>query len=219
MSSKKNLVIWIIVALACGAISGYVVKPETDTTNLENQISSLENQVTNLSQQGITKDDQILNLETEILILEELLELEVLGIYISPKGGCENQTLQLISKANTSIYILIYSFTLDSIGDALVDAHLRGVEIRAVFEKSQISQYSEYQKLKAAGIAVQNDTNSRSMHNKIMIVDGTIVTTGSFNWSNNGENYNDENLILINSTYVADIYLEEFARIWEKSYY
>lgn len=99
----------------------------------------------------------------------------------------------------------------------------RGVEVKVVFEKGQISQYSEYQRLKAAGINVRNDTNSNLMHNKIMIVDSTIVLTGSFNWSASAEERNNENLIIcileriIKSAYIAVIYDQEFEKIWNES--
>ena len=63
---------------------------------------------------------------------------------------------------------------------------------------------------------VRNDTNSKYMHNKVMVIDSLIVLTGSFNWSANGENYNNENLIIINGTKIAGIYEEEFHEIWSE---
>lgn len=86
-----------------------------------------------------------------------------------------------------------------------------------VFERNQISKYSEYQKLRAAGVPVRNDTNPKLMHNKVMIVDELIVLTGSFNWSKSAEENNNENLIVIKSEYVADIYEDEFEKIWTQS--
>lgn len=122
-----------------------------------------------------------------------------------------------IDRANKSIHILFYSFTLDSIGEALIEAYSKGVEVMIVFEKGQISEYSEYYRLKMAGLDVRNNTNSRLMHDKVMIVDGIVVLIGSFNWSTNAEEYNNENLIIIKSTYVAETYEEEFEEIWNKS--
>jgi phosphatidylserine/phosphatidylglycerophosphate/cardiolipin synthase-like enzyme len=52
------------------------------------------------------------------------------------------------------------------------------------------------------------------MHDKIMIVDGKVVLTGSFNWSNNAENENNENLLIITSTSLATTYENEFQKIW-----
>ena len=190
---------------------------QSEVQNKGTQIEDLQSQMSGLERQVETKDNQISALQSEISDLEQQIESEVVGIYFSPKGGCEDEVLRWIDRANVSIHILIYSFTLDSIGDALVDAYERGILIQVVFEELQISQYSEYQKLKDAGITVRNDTNPDLMHDKVMIVDGIIVLTGSFNWSNNGESNNNENLIVIESTYVATVYEEEFAKIWGQS--
>lgn len=144
-------------------------------------------------------------------------KLQVLGIYFSPNGGCEDQILNWINNANSSIHILIYSFTLDVVSDALISSHQRGIEVEVVFEKQQITEYSEYQKLRAVGVPVRNDTNPDLMHDKIMIVDGIIVLTGSFNYSAAAEEGNNENLIVIKSMDVATTYEQEFQKIWNQS--
>ncbi|HDN17806.1 MAG TPA: DUF1669 domain-containing protein [Candidatus Bathyarchaeota archaeon] len=136
------------------------------------------------------------------------------GVYFSPKGGCASQVIYWIQRARFWIHIMIYSFTLDEISDALIDAHNRGVEVLVLFESSQINQYSEYEKLKEAGVQVKLDSNPFSMHHKVMIVDGYIVLTGSFNWSNSAENRNNENLVVIVSRSVASRYEEEFQKLW-----
>lgn len=47
---------------------------------------------------------------------------EVVGVYFSPKGGCAGQVAYWIGRANSSVHVLIYSFTLSNIGDALIQA-------------------------------------------------------------------------------------------------
>lgn len=184
-------------------------------------IKSLANQVEELNAKLTEKDETIENLTEQIEELNAELsyisETKILSIHFSPEGACEDQVIYWIERANLTIHILIYSFTLDSISEALIAAHNRGVEVMVVFEKSQISQYSEYQTLRAAGVPVRNDTNSKLMHHKVMIVDDMIVLTGSFNWSKSAQEYNNENLIIIQSTYIAAIYEEEFQETWTES--
>lgn len=163
-------------------------------------------------------DKQIKLLNEQIEILNEKLEIEILGVYFSPKGGCAEAIINLIGSANKSIHILIYSFTLDSIGNALIEAYKRGVDVRVVFERNEISEYSEYWRLKGAGVPVRNDTNSYLMHNKVMIVDSEIVVTGSYNWSRSAEERNDENIIIIRSRRIAEEYEKAFEKIWAKSF-
>jgi phosphatidylserine/phosphatidylglycerophosphate/cardiolipin synthase-like enzyme len=137
-------------------------------------------------------------------------------VYFSPKGGCAEAVIYWIGRANQSIHVLMFIFSLDSIADALISAHKRGVEVKVVFDKSQ--SYSQYAVLKEAGIDVRNDTNWEGiMHNKIAIIDQGIVLTGSFNWTGTAENNNNENLIMIHSVEVAARYESEFQRIWGQS--
>jgi phosphatidylserine/phosphatidylglycerophosphate/cardiolipin synthase-like enzyme len=229
----RTLVVGILVGVVLGAVFGYAVTSVLSLASLSEQISGLQDELNRLqiyinerdsdiaalAAQISDRDSQISALRSQILSLEQQLELStgVLEVKFSPNGGCEDRVLYWIGRANVSIHVLIYSFTLDSIGDALVTAYNRGIEVQVVFEKGQISQYSEYQKLKAAGISVRNDTNSHYMHDKIMIVDGMIVLTGSYNYSENAESYNNENLIVISSSFVAEAYEEEFAEIWSQS--
>ena len=235
---KKQLAI-VIVALLVGLLIGYavlVVAPsvqlEEKVGELETTISSLQTQLDKLNAQVIEKDRIIKSLANQVEELNAKLtekieelnaelsyisETKILGIHFSPEGACEDQVIYWIERANLTIHILIYSFTLDSISEALIAAHNRGVEVMVVFEKSQISQYSEYQTLRAAAVPVRNDTNSKLMHHKVMIVDDMIVLTGSFNWSKSAQEYNNENLIIIQSTYIAAIYEEEFQETWTES--
>lgn len=196
---------------------------EKDETigSLTDQVEELDIKLRQVSQKLIEKDKTIESLTGQIEELKaelgQISETRILGVYFSPKGKCEEQIIYWIGRANSTIHILIYSFTLDSIGEALITAHHRGVEVMVVFEKSQITEYSEYQTLRAAGVPVRNDTNSKLMHHKVIIIDGIIVLTGSFNWSKSAQEYNNENLVIIRSTYVATIYEEEFQQIWVES--
>lgn len=142
---------------------------------------------------------------------------QILGVFFSPNGECEAEVISWIQKANVSIFVLIYSFTLDSVGDALVEAHSRDVDVKVVFEKSQISVYSEYWKLKDSGVEVRNDSNSDLMHDKVMVVDGVVVLTGSFNWSVSAEESNNENLMVVYGNETASLYQSEFWKIWNTS--
>ena len=144
---------------------------------------------------------------------------DVSGVYFSPHGGCADQVIFWIGKANSSIHILIYSFTLDGIREALIQAHGRNVQVEVVFERNNVNETgSEYQNLKNADIDTRADGNSAYMHDKVMIVDGKVVLTGSYNWSAHAENENNENLVVITSENLASIYENEFQKIWKTAH-
>jgi len=56
------------------------------------------------------------------------------------------------------------------------------------------------------------------MHHKVFIIDDKIVVTGSYNFSNNSENTNDENLVFVNNSDIAAYYEEEFDKVWSLGY-
>jgi phosphatidylserine/phosphatidylglycerophosphate/cardiolipin synthase-like enzyme len=208
---EKKVVALIIMALLIGGIIGYYSAPSYgEIARLESEIAILQSDYAELD----ALYDDLLGGYTE---LELLLEIEILGVYFSPHGGAASQVIDWIDRANETINVLIYSFTNDDIGDAVVRAYQRGVEIKVVFEKSQVSQYSEYMKLRTAGVLVRNDTNSGLMHHKVAVIDSYIILTGSFNWSASAEERNNENLMVIRSELLVTTFEEEFQEIWGSS--
>jgi phosphatidylserine/phosphatidylglycerophosphate/cardiolipin synthase-like enzyme len=59
------------------------------------------------------------------------------------------------------------------------------------------------------------DGNPRKMHHKVIIIDESIVITGSHNFSRNADEKNDENVLIIYSPRLAKEYLIEFSRLRE----
>ncbi len=54
------------------------------------------------------------------------------------------------------------------------------------------------------------------MHSKSIIVDDKYVITGSMNFSNSGENKNDENMVIIKNSRLAKFYKDFFLYLWAK---
>ena len=139
-------------------------------------------------------------------------------VYFCPEDDCANQLIEKINSANESIDVAIYSFTLDNVADALVKAQDRNVKVRVIFDYLQASaDYSIDEEIENEGIEIKIRKGSGSMHNKFIIIDGEKVMTGSFNYSNNANTKNDENLIFILNKTVAKNYLAEFNEIWQQS--
>jgi len=129
------------------------------------------------------------------------------------KGDAPKKVIDTLREAKESIYFMTFSFTLDDIGDLLVEKHEDGLEVEGVFEKRQQSQYSEYEKLKEAGLDVRFDGNSATMHHKVFIIDESTVITGSWNPSKSGTTRNDENILIIHRPEIAEKFLQEFNRV------
>jgi phosphatidylserine/phosphatidylglycerophosphate/cardiolipin synthase-like enzyme len=207
----KKMVLYVVVALLLGGFVGYYLAP---IGVFQGRISTLENYATALQRQVDVLQEQVNAKDARIADLMQTANLTVLGVYFSPQGGCEGQVVHWIDRANETLHVLIYSFTNDVIGDAVVRAQQRGVEVKVVFEESQISNYSEYWKLQSIGALVRNDTNSGLMHHKTAVIDGYVILTGSFNWSAAAEERNNENMMILRSEDLARVFEDAFQTIW-----
>jgi phosphatidylserine/phosphatidylglycerophosphate/cardiolipin synthase-like enzyme len=159
--------------------------------------------------------------------------------YFCPEDCNSDIFTDIINLANESVYFMTFSFTKDEIGDALINAHNRGIKVSGVFEKTQNNKWLEKERLESAGIMdVMWDTNSANMHHngslmntllcgekkgklhhKVFIIDEKIVITGSTNPSNNGLNKNDENIIIFHDRDIVKEFVNEFKCIWTRSNY
>jgi phosphatidylserine/phosphatidylglycerophosphate/cardiolipin synthase-like enzyme len=135
-----------------------------------------------------------------------------IAVYFSPSGGCTDAIVNALGQAKETILVQAYSFTSAPIAKAVVDAHKRGVKMQVILDKSQRTEkYSSADFLAHAGVPVLIDDKHQIAHNKIMIIDGEIVITGSFNFTTAAEEHNAENLLIIHSKELA----ERYAANWQ----
>jgi len=125
------------------------------------------------------------------------------------RNGPDKYLVQAINEARISVDIAIYSINLWSIRDALLDAYHRGLQVRIVLESDNM--YDDIpRELRAAGINIVGDRREGLMHNKFAILDRQDVWTGSMNFTIGSMYYDNNNLVHIHSTEVAEDYLVEF---------
>jgi len=135
-----------------------------------------------------------------------------------PEDGCSRAIISLFDRANETIDVAVYSFTHPDIAEALVRAKERGVRVRVILEAEQLTSYSQYGRLRSAGIEVMLDRNEYLMHDKFAIIDGKVVVTGSFNYTVAADERNDENLVIISDESVAERFEGEFEEMWKGVY-
>jgi phosphatidylserine/phosphatidylglycerophosphate/cardiolipin synthase-like enzyme len=137
--------------------------------------------------------------------------------YFSPDDGVQPILVDIVNTANESIYFMAFSFTTDSIGDAMRERAREGVTVAGVMDVEQVASNvgTEFDAFRQAGLNVLRDGNDGQMHHKIIIVDESIVIVGSYNFSNSAETRNDENLIVIYNEEIAKLFVAEFQRVYE----
>ena len=134
-------------------------------------------------------------------------------VYFTPGDSAEAAIVEQLLSAKESILVQAYSFTNPAIASALADARSRGVNVVILLDKSHRTQkYSAADFTANAGIGTFIDDRHAIAHNKIMIIDGQVVITGSYNFTKAAEKSNAENLVIIESGSVAEKYLNN----WQK---
>lgn len=149
---------------------------------------------------------------------EPVLQIQGVKVenYFAPEDEVAEKLVRVIQGAKKSILFMAFSFTHEDIGDAMIARAKEGVEVRGVFEsRGSDTQYSEYGAMKKAKLDVMVDGNPYVMHHKVIIVDGEIVVMGSYNFSANADESNDENVLIIYSPEIAAQYEAEFLRVYE----
>jgi hypothetical protein len=135
-------------------------------------------------------------------------------VYFSPESPATlparwfNDLVTEVGTATTTIDVLINAWTREEVSTALIAAHGRGVTVRAVVEDMYLAD-APAQALITAGIPVR----AESVHDKVMIIDGRLVLTGSANWSANAWS-NNENSLWIDDDAVGAAYRAEFERVY-----
>ena len=123
--------------------------------------------------------------------------------------------LPYLANAQSSIRFMAFSFTYDNMEDVITDRFENGVDVAGVFEKlGSSTEYSELGDMYCSKMKVRRDGNGGFLHHKVVIVDERIVITGSLNFSDNANDSNDENVIIVDNADIAALYLEEFERVW-----
>ena len=132
-------------------------------------------------------------------------------VYFSPDGGCTAAVLREVSRARSEILIQVYSFRSPSIVQALIAAHQRGVKVAMIMDKSERQEGLTPPTLMAnAGIPVHLDGIHAVANSRIMLIDGQVVITGSFNFNTASEEMNAENLLIVESKELAAVYRDSW---------
>jgi phosphatidylserine/phosphatidylglycerophosphate/cardiolipin synthase-like enzyme len=132
-------------------------------------------------------------------------------VFFSPNGGATQAAVDALGQATNSVLVQAYSFTSAALAQALVAAQHRGVTVQIILDRSQRTEkYSEADFFNHNEVTTLIDSRHAIAHNKVMIIDGFLVLTGSFNFTRAAEDKNAENLLLINDPILAKAYADNW---------
>lgn len=131
-------------------------------------------------------------------------------------GGVDAFVSAAIVAAKQSVDVALRNLNLDSITNALIVAHRRGVAVRVITETDSLTARSDYQLLVDVGIPVVDDQQVVGlMNNRFLVIDHNQVWTGSLSYDSAGVFREYNTLVRINSEEVAADYTKEFNEMFE----
>ena len=176
---------------------------------LQNAVEKIFNQKPNLEKYKII---------TNFLIKKYFKPKPVIcECYFFPNPSNEQRVVNMFRTCKKTLDLAIFTFTRDSIAQAILEANQRGVKIRCIGDDGNSKvKGSDVRLLALNGIPCKTDNNLRfHMHNKMAIIDNSVVITGSFNWTSQAVNKNQDNILFIEDKNIATQYTDYYNKMWD----
>ena len=157
-------------------------------------------------------------------------------LYFSPYNGPDamKRMIALVDAAHSNIKYMIFADTHDELSGARIRAAKRGVLVRGVHDATFVRGTSEEAprmygaSRHLSNFQIRRDGNEHykapglsshggKLHTKTIIIDDAVVCTGSFNWSNNAVENNDENMICVHNPLLAQETGKQWQQVWDVS--
>lgn len=135
-------------------------------------------------------------------------------VYFAPEDDALDRLIELVKTAKRSIKVIAFAFTSPRLFKAIAERMAEGVKVEGLFE-SRHAGWKDIMiaPLHHAGAEVRFDRNPDALHHKVIVIDGRYVCTGSFNFSDNADRSNDENMVILNSRSVARVFTRELDQL------
>jgi phosphatidylserine/phosphatidylglycerophosphate/cardiolipin synthase-like enzyme len=148
-----------------------------------------------------------------------ILDGTPIQVLFSAEDHAVSNLIALVNDAKVSVRFLAFSFTDYPLAQAMIDRAKAGVDVKGVFETFGSSgTRSELRTFWCAGVPARQDGNGSFLHDKIIIIDNSIVVTGSLNYSSNADESNEENVVILDNAEIAALYLQEFDKLWNQAH-
>lgn len=125
----------------------------------------------------------------------------------------QNRILFHLDKAKVSIRVVMAWFTNDVLFQKLVEKHQQGIDVTLALYDDGVNKKHGVDISKIPHINIKRGTGGGLMHDKFCVIDNQVVITGSYNWTNNAEFRNDENITVEKDPEQATRYSQEYRRL------
>ncbi|MBN2042342.1 MAG: hypothetical protein JW754_00885 [Candidatus Aenigmarchaeota archaeon] len=132
---------------------------------------------------------------------------------------------KILSEANDSVHMIIFDVKYypdfpDSLENVLLDDLIRlaknGIKVKVITDQ-YLTEKPVLTYLRENGIEIKYDTQDRTTHSKLIIIDRKYVFVGSTNWGFYSIEKNHEANVLVYSKKLAEQFLNYFNGIWNEN--
>lgn len=136
-----------------------------------------------------------------------------IAVCFTPGQDCTAKIVAEIDAAKTSLLVQAFSFNSTPIMEAMVAARKRGVAVRIIMDRTNetIANHAAATFFAQRGMVPLIDDKVEVAHNKVMVIDGTVVITGSFNFTTAAQKASAENVLIVKND-------AELARAYEDNW-
>lgn len=143
-------------------------------------------------------------------------------VLFAQETSIERVLLERIAGSNSSIHLALYRLTNLRLARALVEAYRRGLDVRVVLDAGKYEANPALEQLFTEHGVPHRPFAGRQgpptkMHHKFAIFDEKLVTTGSYNWTEESEEQNFDELILLREEAVVARYRKAFEQLWAQA--
>jgi phosphatidylserine/phosphatidylglycerophosphate/cardiolipin synthase-like enzyme len=125
----------------------------------------------------------------------------------------QNRILKALDDAQVSIIVVMAWFTNDTLFQKLVEKHNQGLDVKLAIYDDRINNKHGVDISQLPHVKIKRGQRGGLMHNKFCVVDNQVAITGSYNWSDNAEFKNDENVTVEYDPKQATKFSVEFRRL------
>lgn len=130
-------------------------------------------------------------------------------------AGIEKKILEALDSAMAMVDVCVAWFTNTALRDKLLDIQKKGVKVRVITFRDGVNAKNG---VDLTGLEHKEKRSERGgiLHDKFCVIDNVSVISGSYNWTLNAENINDEDAsFCFGDVKQASAYTKRFNEMWD----